>query len=146
MSNSERAFVDSNIWLYRFLSDQDPDPQEDVRKRDIASRITTSSGIVSSTQVINEVCSVLMRRSAFNEAQIINLIRSFENRTTVIELDLAILKDASNLRSQYNFSFWDGFIVASALAANATHLYTEDMQDGLVVAERLAIANPFKQG
>jgi predicted nucleic acid-binding protein len=144
MSSPQRAFVDSNIWLYRFLSDQDPDPLEDARKRGIASSITTSSGIFSSTQVINEVCSVLMRRSAFNEAQILSLIRSFEARTTVIELDLPILKAASSLRSQYHFSFWDGFIVASALAANVTHLYTEDMQDGLIVAERLAIENPFK--
>lgn len=56
-----KIFIDSNIWLYRFLEDQDTDPQEDARKRKIAVALTNSKGIVVSTQVINEVCSVFRR-------------------------------------------------------------------------------------
>ena len=52
---------------------------------------------------------------------------------------------ASALREQHAFSFWDSLIVASALATNATVLYSEDMQDGLVVEKRLRIVNPFKE-
>jgi predicted nucleic acid-binding protein len=35
-------------------------------------------------------------------------------------------------------------IVASAFSAGAGMLYSEDMQDGLVVEQRLMIVNPFK--
>ena len=43
-----------------------------------------------------------------------------------------------------NLSFWDGLIVASALFGNANILYSEDMQDGLMIDNQLTIINPFK--
>jgi predicted nucleic acid-binding protein len=52
---------------------------------------------------------------------------------------------ASALRAQHAFSFWDSTIVASALYADASVLYSEDMQDGLVVDNRVCIINPFKE-
>jgi predicted nucleic acid-binding protein len=143
MSN-QLIFIDSNVWLYRLLANQDPNPLEDTRKRNTAITLTEAEGIVVSTQVINEVCSVLMRRGSLNESQILNLIEDFETNCTVIELTVSILKNASSLRSQYNFSFWDSLIIASALSAGASIVYSEDMQDGLVVADRLEIVNPFK--
>jgi len=42
---------------------------------------------IVSTQVINEVCSVLMRKASFNERQIELAIDSFYCRCTVVELD-----------------------------------------------------------
>jgi predicted nucleic acid-binding protein len=55
------------------------------------------------------------------------------------------LRTASVLREQYAFSFWDSLIVSSALQADAVILYSEDMQDGLVVENRVRIIDPFKQ-
>ncbi len=49
----------------------------------------------------------------------------------------------SDLRSRYPFSFWDGLIVASALSADAEVLYSEDMQNGLLIENSLKIVNPF---
>ncbi len=143
MSN-ELIFIDSNIWLYRLLADQDPDPQEDARKRRIAITLTEREGIIVSTQIINEVCSVLLRRSALNESQILDLIEDFETHCTVIELTISTLKQASNLRNNYNFSFWDSLIISTALSGGASILYSEDMQDSLLVANQLRIVNPFK--
>ena len=57
MNNTNKlVFIDSNIWLYCFLSGQDQDPEEDARKQMVANSITDIEGIVISTQVINEVC------------------------------------------------------------------------------------------
>ncbi len=42
------------------------------------------------------------------------------------------------------FSFWDSLIIASALHVDAKILYSEDMQDGLIVSGKLAIINPLK--
>jgi len=54
------------------------------------------------------------------------------------------LLKASALREQYAFSFWDSTIVSSALQAGASVLYSEDMQAGLVVENRVRIINPFE--
>lgn len=67
----QTIFIDSNIWLYRFLADQDQNPQEDARKRKIAVSLTNLNNIVVSTQVINETCSVLRKKVNFPETQII---------------------------------------------------------------------------
>jgi predicted nucleic acid-binding protein len=50
---------------------------------------------------------------------------------------------AQQLRENYCFSFWDSLIVAAALKANCETLYSEDMQDGLLVNKTLRIINPL---
>ena len=142
--SEQKIFIDSNIWLYRFLANQDPDPKEDARKREIAVSLTNLKNIVVSTQVINETCSVLKRKVNFPETQISQLIEEFEQQCQVIDVTTSILKRASQLRINYHLSFWDGLIVASALSGNANILYSEDMQDGLIVDEQLTIINPFR--
>ena len=62
-----------------------------------------------------------------------------------MSLDLLVVKNASRLRQQYSFSFWDSLIIASALEAGVTLLYSEDMQDGILVARTLEIINLFKE-
>ncbi len=79
-----------------------------------------------------------------SENQIKRLVQAFYDGCTVIELNHAVLMSGSDLRIQYRFSFWDSLIVASALFAGVDTLYSEDMQDGLVVSEKLEIVNPFR--
>ncbi|XHX78940.1 MAG: PIN domain-containing protein [Stenomitos frigidus ULC029] len=143
MSNKP-YFLDSNVWLYRLLDDQSLEAQEPERKRTIASTLTAAQDIITSTQVINEVCANALRKAAFTEAQIQTLIASFQSCCLVVTPNIKTLTTASRLRSRYHFSFWDGLIVASALSANADILYSEDMQDGLVGEQQLTIVNPFK--
>jgi predicted nucleic acid-binding protein len=133
------CFVDTNIWLYAFIASSDPD------KLAIAqSLIRREPRIVISTQVVNEVAVNLLKKADFTEERIRALIASFYRRYQVVEFDDKVLIRASALRERYQLSFWDGLIVASALGAGATILYTEDMHDGLVVEGQLTITNPFK--
>lgn len=141
---SVKCFIDSNIWLYHFMVDPNSNEAEEMKKRYAAINLINNVYGVVSTQVINEVCSVLHRKAAFSEKQIEQVIQSFYNRVAVVELDRDILINGSNLRIRYGFSFWDGLIVASALSANADILYSEDMQDNLVIEQRLKIINPLK--
>ncbi|MBD2448292.1 PIN domain-containing protein [Nostoc sp. FACHB-152] len=141
---SGASFVDTNVWLYRLFDDQKIEVAERERKRNLAISITDAEGIIISTQVINEISSNLLKKAAFNEEQVKAVIQSLYRRCTVVEFNLSIFESASNLRSRFNFSFWDSLIVACALAAGASILYSEDMQDGLVVDSQLQIVNPFK--
>jgi predicted nucleic acid-binding protein len=138
------CFVDSNIWLYRLLDNQSLSDDERLRKRNVANELTATQGIIVSTQVINEVCVNASKKAGLTEEQIKRLVQSFESRCVVVSLNTSHLIRASDLRVQYKFSFWDSLIVASALSAKAKTLYSEDMHDGLIVANELEIVNPFK--
>jgi len=72
----------------------------------------------------------------FSELQVQQLTESFYAKYLVVELNKPLLLKASALRAQYAFSFSDSTIVASALYTDASLLYSEDMQDGLVVENR----------
>jgi predicted nucleic acid-binding protein len=138
---SQQCFVDSNLWLYSLIPD--PTQADDQRKRDQAIALISQFTPIVSTQVINEVCSVLQRKAKFQESQIRQLLQAFSDRSTIVELTSNTLIQASDLRLKYGFSFWDGLIVASAIAANATILYSEDMQDGLLIEKQMRIVNPL---
>ena len=47
------------------------------------------------------------------------------------------------LRFEYNLSFWDSLVVASALENNCTALYTEDMQHQQIIKNQLTVINPL---
>ena len=136
----ESCFVDTNIWLYAFIEGEDR--QKTTRAKEL---LEASHTIIVSTQVINEVCVNLLKKAQFAEQQVQQLIESFYAKYMVIELSKTLLLKASALRAQYTFSFWDSTIVSSALQADASVLYSEDMQDGLVVENRMRIINPFTQ-
>jgi predicted nucleic acid-binding protein len=76
--------------------------------------------------------------------QIKQIIQDFHDSCAVVELSSDTLLSASDLRTKYRFSFWDGLIIASALFANVSVFYSEDMQDNLIVEQQLTILNPFK--
>jgi predicted nucleic acid-binding protein len=143
MTNS-LYFCDSNIWLYRFLIDSDCDDAEEIRKHNLATALTSNENILISTQIINEVCAVLSKKAKISEVQIRQIIQEFYEGCIVIQLDRNIILRASELRTNYSFSFWDSLIVASALATDANILCSEDMQDGLIIFNQLTLINPFR--
>ncbi len=133
------CFVDSNIWLYAFIAG------DDEGKSAIANALLQGReiDIIVSTQVINEVCVNLLKRSVFTEDQLHRLIESFYEKYAVMELSRSVLLLASQFRQQYSLSYWDSLIIACAYSVGAEILYTEDMQHGLVIQEHLRIVNPL---
>lgn len=138
-----KIFVDSNIWLYRLLYDTNSDAFLYKIKREIAINLTNSPNIIISTQVITETCSVLKRKANFSDAQIFQIIEEFEEQCHIICLTSIEMKNACKLRKKYNFSYWDSLIISCALVSSVDVIYSEDMQHGLVIEEKLTIINPF---
>lgn len=131
------CFADSNIWLYTFLKEQGE------TKSNLAKQAIQQNDTAISAQVINEVCVNLIRKAGFDEAQVQALVNDFYSRFTVVAINRQELLKASELRRRHKFSYWDSLIVACALAANATILYSEDMDTSLVIEGRLQIINPL---
>ncbi len=142
VGNNQYCCIDSNIWLYRFIIN--PNNANAQTKQQIAINITSQDNLVISTQIINEVCVNLIRKAKFNNSQIQSLIQEFNQGCEIIPVSFETIEYAGKLRDKYLLSFWDSLIVASAILGKANILYSEDMQDGLIIENTLQIINPFR--
>jgi len=135
----EPVFIDSNIWLYSFLI-------QDEEKRKAAKKLIKSykrKSTFVSTQIINEVCFNLKKNNV-PESEIKEMLTSFYSDYKVIYFSEAIMYNASELREKCSISFWDSLVIAAALSRDCKILYSEDMRDGQVFEGKLTIKNPFK--
>ena len=135
------CFVDTNVWLYALI-DSDNSSKTHIA-RDLL--LNQSRPIITSTQVINEVCVNLIRKAGVGEETVRELTVAFFSRYEVLLTTETLLLEASRLRERHSLSYWDSLIVAAALQGNAATLFSEDMQDGLVVDGTLTLSNPFNQ-
>jgi predicted nucleic acid-binding protein len=132
MSASE-VFFDTNVLLY--LVSGDP------RKADLAEALVAAGGVIS-VQVLNEFASVASRRLAMHPLEIREVLSAVRAVCTVKTLCVPTHDLALDLLERFRLSFYDGLIVASAVLASCSILYSEGMQDGQRI-ESLTIRNPF---
>ena len=98
---------------------------------------------VINSQVVRELCRNLLKKSALTEVALQRLVRDWYPSCELHPSNEAQHLLASRLRETASFSFWDSLIVAAALDAGCSTLYSEDMQHGQVVDGRLTIVNPL---
>jgi predicted nucleic acid-binding protein len=134
-------FVDSNIWLYALMR---PVAAASAQKQQRAEALLRGlKQPVINSQVVREVCHNMLRKSGLDEAGLQELIQDFYARCTMQPSSAAQHLLASQLRQTHALSFWDSLIVAAALDAGCTTLYSEDMQHGQRIADQLTIVNPL---
>ena len=127
-------FCDSNIIVYAFSKDP---------KRERAIELLVSGPDIN-VQVLNEFANVSRRKlmsgwDTIREA--LDLIQLSAN--AVHPLTQAVHSDGLYLAEHFKFQLYDAMIVSAALTAKCETLYSEDMQDGMVIDNRLTIRNPF---
>jgi predicted nucleic acid-binding protein len=133
------CFVDTNVWLYAFVAGSDAAKSRAARQL----LQDKEASLLVSSQVINEVCVNLLKKTRIREAETRELIRSFYRRYPVVLLDEAVQVGASELRGRFSLSFWDSLILAAAVHGGASIVYSEDLQADLQVNEGLVVRNPF---
>ena len=136
---SDKNFIDSNIWLYALI-----DSKVDQRHQAAVSFLKDLDVLVVSSQVIKETLSNLIKKTNVSKDYINDLIDMWYLDCQVVETNKDQIVAANRLRNDYGFSFWDSFIVASAMNAKCDYLFSEDMQDGQIIDGNLKIINPFK--
>jgi predicted nucleic acid-binding protein len=94
-------------------------------------------------QVLNETANVARRKMGLSWPETRNLLATLRGLLRVADLTVEVHEDGLTLAERHNLSIYDAMIVASALGAGCDRLWSEDMQNGLVVAGRLRITNPF---
>ena len=139
--NGGRYFLDTNIFVYTF------DPLAD-KKRRIATELIRSAkrdGLaVISFQVIQEFCSVAIRRS--EQTPTVGELRSYVRNVMAplceVHSSIELYDSCLDIREQTGYSFYDSLIVAAAAGVGCQTLYTEDLDDGRSIAG-VNIVNPF---
>ena len=133
-----KIFVDTNVLLYLLSSTE---PSKKKRCLDLVTKYDALSQLVWSTQVIQEYIHVLSGKFEQPLAIVKSSISFFQNFELVVN-DLPIIEKAMDLKSIYNYSFWDSLILSSAILSKCSFLLSEDLQGGQLI-EGLKIVNPF---
>lgn len=136
--SGDSVFIDTNIWIYAHLR-----KEEDPRHAIALGLIENLTNGVLSPQVAAEYYSVMLRSGQSDAWIQINLNIMLEYYR-LQPLSASVLRKAWTIRNRQGFSIWDSQIVAAALEAGCTVLYTEDLQHGQQI-DSLSIINPFQK-
>jgi len=129
-----KFFIDSNICLYLF--------DKDKEKAGIAEKLFINGAVIS-TQVLAEITNVLVKKFTFSKKDAVETIRFIKNKVDVQPVTSEVIEIASGIFIRYGFSFFDSMIIASALNAGCSILYTEDLHAKQVFDKKLTVINPF---
>lgn len=141
---SVERFLDTNVLVYQLEG-------RDARKAAIARElIRTGIGrgnACISFQVVQECLNTAIRK-AHLRLETEDMRRYLETVLAPllkVQPSLRLYRASLDVRSRYRFAYYDALIVAAALDAGCTTLYSEDLQDGQRI-EGLTIVNPFRPG
>ena len=139
------VFLDTNIFIYALTK---PKVETDIYKRQVAiellKKLYQNKDIQLSVQVVNEIHINMVRKFKIEDDIVFRLMQdNIFSIASVATLSLQTYNIAFDVRGKYNISYWDSLVVASALESKCDILYSEDMQDGLILEDKLKIVNPF---
>ena len=133
-----KSFIDSNVLIYW---------TDDSTRADVVEQLLAADASIS-IQVLNEFTNVLFKKRALPLKQIRKWCDTLLDVCEVHEPSVKTHSLALQLMAKYKLSFYDANIVSAAGLAGCDVLYSEDMQDGLVVRfsdkTSLSIRNPFR--
>lgn len=128
------SFLDSNIVLYL--------ASEDLLKADRAQELVAEGGTIS-VQVLNEIANISRRKMGLSWAETRNFLLMIRGLLKVEPITIEIHDVGISLAERYQLSVYDSMIVSAALSAECDTLLSEDLQNGLLINERLRVLNPF---
>jgi predicted nucleic acid-binding protein len=132
---SADIFLDTNVLVYGIA-------QNDLRSMRAASLLHHGGTI--SVQVLNEFTNVARRKLRRSWPEIIEALGALYVLFPAPKpIGLATHGAAIGIAQRDGVAFYDALIIASALEAGCSVLWSEDMQNGRVIDGRLTIRNPF---
>ncbi len=129
-------FLDTNILVTATLG---------TGPRSETARTLVAAGGILSVQVLNEFANLAHRKFKRTWPEIRSALSAFRTLCPDIRpVTVATHAAALEIAARDGLSFYDALIVASALEAGCTTLFSEDLQDTRIIAGRLTILNPFR--
>ena len=129
------SFFDTNVLLY--IASGDP------TKADRAEQLIGDGGTIS-VQVLNEIANVARRKMGLSWPETHAFLSMIRGLLPVQPITIEIHEAGLALAERYGLSTYDAMVAASALLGDCDTLWSEDMQHGMVLDDRLRILNPFR--
>jgi predicted nucleic acid-binding protein len=127
-------FLDSNVLIYAFTNDL----------RATRAQTLLTADCITSVQGLNEFANVARRKLKMSWSEVNQALASLRELLRAIHpIDLATHDLALSVAERHSYSLFDALMIASALQAGCTILYSEDMQHGMSINGRVRIVNPF---
>jgi predicted nucleic acid-binding protein len=133
--SGDKHFFDTNAVLYLLSADQ--------AKADRAEALLAEGGIIS-VQLLNEFAAVASRKLGMSWPEIREVLDQVRAVSMVEPLSVETHERGLLVVERYGLSLYDSLIVAAALLAGCSTLYSEDMQHRQIIEGQLTICNPFR--
>ena len=131
---SDKTFLDTNIIVYAFSAND--------ARTEKAEALLAAGGVIS-VQVLNEFVNVSRRKHRRGWGEIQDILSVLKTLLAPPQpLTMEVHEAAIGIAREYGFHFYDSLIVAAAMQAGCSVLYSEDLHHGQTI-ERLTIQNPF---
>lgn len=139
-----KFFVDTNILIYAYDT-TNPDKQK-VALQTLDRLVISGTGVIS-TQVLAEFfVTVTSDRQFANALSVVkagNRIQNYILAWEVVEVTGAIVLEAIRGVKEYQLSFWDAQIWATAKLNQISVVYSEDFNVGAII-EGVRFVNPLQ--
>jgi predicted nucleic acid-binding protein len=129
------AFLDTNVLIYAVAED---DPRS-AR----AEELLLSGGVLS-VQILNEFTAVARRKLQMPWTEVAEAVEAFLVLCpSPIAITIETHQAARTIAEKLGCNIYDALVLAAALEAGCTTLYSEDFQNGQVIGGQLTVRNPF---
>jgi predicted nucleic acid-binding protein len=130
-----KPFFDTNILIYAVAKNDPRNPR--------AEELLASGGALS-VQILNEFVSVARRKILMSWSDVLEALDSFRVLCpSPLPLTVEMHEASLKIAERHGYGIYDALVVAAALQAGCTTLYSEDLQDGQIIDKKLTIRNPF---
>ncbi|PYU44649.1 MAG: VapC toxin family PIN domain ribonuclease [Acidobacteria bacterium] len=130
-----KAFFDANVLIYA-VAENDP--------RSAQAEVLLASGGVLSVQILNEFVSVTRRKILMSWSDVSEALDAFRVLCpSPLPITIEIHEAALKIAEKHGYNIYDALVIAAALEAGCTTLYSENLHDGLTIDGQLTIRNPF---
>jgi predicted nucleic acid-binding protein len=134
---SGESFFDTTVLIYA-IARNDP--------RAAAAEELLANGGTVSIQVLNEFVAVARRKLRMPWEEVVEALAAIRVLCAApVAMTIDTHDAALGIAQRYGFHIYDSLIVAAAIEAGCTTLYSEDLQHGQTI-ESVTIRNPFRGG
>jgi len=134
---SRKIFLDTNVLIYAYSGTE-------AEKKALVLPLLEDELVCLSTQVVNEFVWVMNKKFSVPMDSLRHIVKNLFGLYQVGVINDATIAKAMDMSAQLKFPYWDSLIVASALESGCDVIFTEDLQHGQVIDNRLTVRNPFK--
>lgn len=144
MSAADKVFVDTNVLVY---AHDRAEPVKGPQAQALLLQLLAAGRPLLSVQVLNEFYWTTTRKIAvpLSHAESAGEVARLERLAQVVPLTWPALDKALQTVAAHGLPLWDALIFATASLSGATHVLSEDFQDGMTL-EGVSFLNPFAPG